>query len=160
MSRQPCPRRRLLLAALPGAALAALAGCAPTPAQQAAAFTPSAAATALRARQTRRFDTADRRLMLQSAIGTLQDLGYQIEETQAEHGIIVGTRTADGRVRAQVVLRPGADGRSILVRATFQSITPRPGSLLTAGETLEDPAIYQGFFEKMAQSAFLTAHEI
>ncbi|MFC4165891.1 hypothetical protein [Teichococcus aestuarii] len=139
---------------------AALAGCAPTAEQQAAAFMPSAAATALRARQSRRFDTADRELMLQSTVGALQDLGYLIEETQAAHGVVVGTKNTSGRVRAQVVLRPGADGRSILVRATFQTIVPRPGAMIAMGETLEDPAIYQGFFEKLAQSTFLTAHEI
>ncbi|MDO9708520.1 hypothetical protein [Paracraurococcus lichenis] len=142
------------------AALAALSACAPTAEQQAAALTPSAAATAVRARESRRFDTGDRTLLLQSVIGVLQDLGYSIEESQAQQGVVVASRIAGGRVRAQVVLRPAADRGATIVRATFQRVVPRPGAMLAYGETLDDPAIYQGFFEKLAQSLFLTAHEI
>ncbi len=32
--------------------------------------------------------------------------------------------------------------------------------MLAVGETLNDPVLYQGFFEKLAQSAFLIAYEI
>jgi hypothetical protein len=46
------------------------------------------------------------------------------------------------------------------VRATFQRYRPRPGAMLAVGETLDDPLLYQGFFERVAQSAFLTAQEI
>ena len=44
--------------------------------------------------------------MMQAAVGTLQDLGFTIEETQAEHGIIVAAKLAGSRIRAQVVLHP------------------------------------------------------
>ena len=98
--------------------------------------------------------------MLQATVGALQDLGFTIEETQAEYGIIVATKIAGGRIRAQVVLRSLHGQQAIIVRATFQSIIPRPGAMLAVGEELNDPALYQGFFEKLAQSAFLTAHEI
>ncbi|CAH2600931.1 protein of unknown function [Rhodovastum atsumiense] len=37
---------------------------------------------------------------------------------------------------------------------------PQPGAMLALGDTLDDPALYQGFFERIAQSVFLTAHEI
>ncbi len=98
--------------------------------------------------------------MLQSAVGALQDLGFIIEETQAQHGVIVGSKLVGARIRAQVVLRPAAAGTDIVVRVTFQRIIARPGAMLAVGETLNEPEIYQGFFEKLAQSAFLTAHEI
>ena len=148
-------RRRALalLLALPG-------GCAPTASQQAAAFTPTGASTAARARQSRRFDTTDMAMMLQAAIGALQDIGFVIGETDAPQGVLVGTKLAGALLRCQVVLRPGTDGRSIVVRATFQRILPRPGATPAVGEELDDPKLYQGFFEKLSQSAFLTANDI
>lgn len=137
-----------------------LLGCAPTAEQQAAAFAPSVSAVSARARQSRHFDTVDRGLMLQSAIGALQDLGFTIEESQADTGVIVGSRLGHGRIRAQVTIRALPDASGTAVRATFQRIVPRPGAMLALGETLDDPALYQSFFERVAQSAFLTAHEI
>ncbi len=139
---------------------AGLTGCAPTADQQAAAFVPTAAATASRTRQSRRFETRDQSLMLQAAVGTLQDLGFSIDETQPQHGVIVGTKLTGARIRAQVVVRPEVAGAGTVVRATLQRINPRPGAMLAVGEVLDDPVLYQGFFEKLAQSAFLTAHEI
>jgi hypothetical protein len=150
-------QRRAGLAALVSGVAAA---CAPTSEQQASALTPTAAATAARARGTRSFDTADTRAMLQSVVCVLQDLGFVIGESQAQQGVVVGTKASGGLVRAQVVLRPAADRRATVVWATFQRMIRRPGAMLPIGETLDDPLVYQGFFEKLAQSAFLTAHEI
>lgn len=148
--------RRASLAAL----LAGLAGCAPTSEQQAAAFAPTAAASAARVRGTRRFETADAGAMLQSVLGVLQDLGFTIEESQAQQGVVVASKSSSGSVRAQVFVRPAMDRRAVMVRAAFQRVVRRPGAMLPVGEMLDDPAVYQGFFEKLAQSAFLTAHEI
>jgi len=150
-------QRRAGFAALESGVAAA---CAPTSEQQAAALAPTAAAIATRARGTRRFDTTDTRVMLHSAVGALQDLGFTIEESQAQQGIVVGSKASGGLVRAQVVLRPTADRQATVVRATFQRMIRRPGAMLPIGETLDDPLMYQGFFERLAQSAFLTAHEI
>lgn len=141
-------------------ALLFLAGCAPTAEQQAAAFGLSGSAVSARTRQSRHFDTVDRTMMLQSAIGALQDLGFTIEESQATTGVVVGSRLSNGRIRAQVTIRALPNGAGTAVRATFQRIIPRPGAMLALGETLDDPALYQSFFERIAQSAFLTAHEI
>jgi hypothetical protein len=139
---------------------AMLSGCAPTAEQQAAALSPTVAASVSRGRQSRRFDTTDQMLMLRAAIGTLQDLGYTIEESQAGSGIIVGSKLAATRVRAQIVVQPAADRKMTAVRATFQTITPRPGAMLAIGEELDSPELYRVFFEKLSQSVFLTAHEI
>lgn len=137
-----------------------LVGCAPTAEQQAAAFASPGSAVSARTRQSRQFDTVDRTMMLQSAIGALQDLGFTIEESQATTGVVVGSRLSNGRIRAQVTIRALPNESGTVVRATFQRIIPRPGAMLAFGETLDDPALYQGFFERVAQSAFLTAHEI
>ncbi len=93
-------------------------------------------------------------------MGALQDLGFTIEETQAQFGVIVGTKLSGAQIRAQVVVRPASDPRSTIVRTTFQRIVVRPGAMLSIGETMDEPELYQGFFEKLAQSAFLTAYEI
>lgn len=140
--------------------LTLIVGCAPTAEQQAGAFAPAATALESRVRQSRRFDTADQTFMLQAAVGTLQDIGFTIEETQPSHGVIVASKFVNARIRAQVTLRLASGGSGTIVRVTFQRITPRPGAMLAVGETLTDPELYQGFFEKLAQSAFLTAHEI
>jgi hypothetical protein len=132
----------------------------PSADQQAAALSPTASAVAVRARQSRRFDTADQALMMQSALGALQDLGYTIDESQATTGVIVASRVSGALIRAQVTVRPVPRQSATVMRATFQRIIPRPGAMLAVGESLEDPALYQGFFERVAQSAFLTAHEI
>jgi hypothetical protein len=98
--------------------------------------------------------------MMSSAIGALQDLGFTIEESQALNGIIVGSRVSGVLIRAQVTVQPVNDRTGTIVRTTFQRIIPRSGATLTVGDTLDDPAIYREFFEKIAQSTFLTAHEI
>lgn len=121
---------------------------------------PNRAATAERVMQSRRFDTKDRALMMRAAIGVLQDLGYTIEESQDQFGIIVASRLAGARIRVQVVVRSVPDTNAITVRATFQRVALALGANLAHGDTVTDPDIYRGFFEKLAQSAFLTAHEI
>lgn len=143
-----------------GLSTLAVAGCAATPEQQVAALSPTGGAVDARARQSRRFDTADRGAMLQAVLGALQDLGFGIDESNADAGIVVGSKTAGARIRAQVSVRSIPDQTQTVIRATFQRYQPRPGAMLSVGETLDDPLIYQGFFERVAQSAFLTAHEI
>ncbi len=152
--------RRAVCGLLAGHSLL-LSSCGPPSGeQQANAFAPTASAVAMRARQSRRFDTSSLSLMMQAALGALQDLGFTIEESQSEAGVIVGSKIAGGRIRAQVSIRPVPNQNASIVRVTFQRIVPRPGAMLALGETLDDPLLYQGFFERIAQSAFLTAHEI
>jgi hypothetical protein len=146
--------RRHLTGAIGSAVLAA--GCAPRPEQHAAALTPDLGATVRRQQQTRRFDTADEAMLLQAAIGVLQDLGYTIQESQRSYGIVVGVRAVPLPVRVQIVVQRAALGPGTLARASFQRIPQGPHT----GEILGDPILYQRFFEALSQSAFLTAHEI
>lgn len=153
-------RRRDLLRAGLGLTALTVAGCRTTAGDQVAALSPSGSATGMRARQSRRFDTTDRALMLQASVGALQDMGFAIDESDARAGVIVGSKLAGATLRAQITLRDAADGESMVLRALFQRVIPRPGAQVDIGETLRDPELYQGFFEKVAQSAFLTANEI
>lgn len=144
--------------------LAALAtigpGCAPTPEQQGAAIARGEPVNVARARETRRFETANSAQVLQAAVGALQDSGFTIEETQAEAGLVTALKLTGARIRVQVSVRrlPGRD--ATVARATFQRVVPRPGAMLAMGEVLDDPQLYRDFFERMSQSLFLTANEI
>ena len=142
------------------AMLLAMAACVPTPQQQEMALRPQESAVTARQVESRRFDTADQRLMLNAVVGVLQDTGYTLEETNAAHGVVVASRLGGGRVRAQVTLQPSADRTATVVRATFQRIVPRPGAMVPIGQTIREPELYQAFFEKLSQSLFLTSHEI
>lgn len=152
------PDRRTVMVGL--GATCSLGACAATPEQQIASLTAGSSAVAARTRQSRRFDTEDRELMLRSSLGALQDLGFTIVETDATTGIIVGSKARGGELRAQISVRPLPDRASTLVRATFQRVVHRPGAMLPVGETIHDPLLYQQFFERVAQSAFLTAHDV
>jgi hypothetical protein len=96
-----------LFTALLAAAL--VAGCQPdTRDQQRAALTLSADNLAQRQLTMRRFDTKDDAVILSSAAGVLQDLGFTIEESAAKAGLIVASKDRDatqaGEVAGQIFL--------------------------------------------------------
>lgn len=140
-----------------------LGGCVvpASPQTQADALTLDAASLAQRQAGTRRFDTTDQRAMLSAAVGVLQDLGFTIEESSVAAGLLNASKVRGGQViRASLVVRPSAAGSAMLVRVNFQSIGM--GGALQAGqaETIGDPQIYQGFFDRLSESLFLQAHAI
>jgi hypothetical protein len=149
--------RRSLLVVL---GMAAATGCAPTAQQQAEALGRPDGVPNARARESRRFDTADLPAVLRATLGALQDSGFTIEETQAQFGVVTASKIAGARIRVQVVLRRLPNREAILVRATFQRVIPRPGAMLAGGEVMDDPLLYRDFFERLAQSLYLTANEI
>lgn len=56
----------------------------------------------LRALQVRRFETGDERKLLLAATQTLQDLGFTIEESSLEAGVLVGHKKRDAEESGQV----------------------------------------------------------
>lgn len=101
------PSRRRALAALVG--LPHLAACVPNREElHASHFAPAAAATDLRNLQSRRFDTEDEGALLQAVAGVLQDLGFQIDESRPQIGLVAGSKERSaveaGQVAAQVLL--------------------------------------------------------
>lgn len=136
--------------------------------------------------QTRRFETADEKMMLSAVAGLLQDLGFNLDESETRLGVVVGSKTRDateaGQVafaifaavfgvyqpiddrqllRASVITRPvGENGQHIAVRVTFQRIVWSTDKQVTRAEALKDPAQYQEFFDKLSKAVFLEAHEI
>lgn len=140
-----------------GGSLLAVSACVPRPDLHAAALTPDRTNLARRQQQSRRFDTPDEAVLLQAAVGALQDLGYTIQESQQAFGIVVGARAVPFPVRVQVVVQKAAGSAgSTIARVSFQ----RMAQGFLAGELIDDPLLYQQFFEALSQSAFLTAHEV
>lgn len=135
--------------------------------------------------QTRVFDTHDERLLLQASAGVLQDLGFNLDESETELGVVVGSKDRSAveagqvagqiamavllgaytpidkeqKIRASLVSRP-LSGLRTAVRVTFQRIVWNDIGEVSKAEFINDPGIYRQFFEQLSQSVFLTANEI
>lgn len=64
------------------------------------------------------------------------------------------------KVKASVVVRPSLDGKKIVVRVTFQRIVWNMAGEINRVETIDDPAIYQKFFDGLSKAIFLEAQQI
>ena len=145
-------------------------------------------ATSLQDRQmqTRRFDTKDEEKLQRASAQVLQDLGFQIDESETKLGVIVASKSRDAtetgqivgsivvaivfgvhmptdkhqKIRASLVTRPVDNGNDVAVRITFQRLVWNTQNNLSKIEGLNDPKIYQEFFEKLSQSVFLTAQDV
>jgi hypothetical protein len=135
--------------------------------------------------QTRIFETTDEKMLLTASAQLLQDLGYNLDESEVPCGVIVASRDRDvtnagqvvgsilvavltgaatpvdrnQKVLASCVTKP-LDDQRIAVRITFQHMVWNTRNELTKCEQINDPEIYQEFFSKLSKSVFLTAHEI
>ena len=137
--------------------------------------------------QTRCFDTADETEILSASVALLQDLGYNLDNTERKLGLVVaskergavdagqvtaaivvaaltGASTSVDRVqkiRCSVVTSPsGETGQRTAVRVMFQRIVCNTENQITKLEKLKDPMMYQEFFEKLSKSLFMEAHQI
>ena len=137
-----------------------------------------------RQRSTRRFTTTDEKAMLAAAAGLLQDLGFTIDDSETDLGLIVASKDRSAveggqvfgkvmfalvfrsdlpidqrqKMRASVVMRPIAD--EIAVRVTFQRIVWNDRGMVSKLELIDDPKFYQEFFDKLSQAVFLEAHHL
>lgn len=164
--------------------VAALVGCQETIPPEALQLSP----TTLQDRQTqsKRFGTKDEEKLQRASAQVLQDLGFQIDESETKLGIIVASKSRDATeagqivgavivalllgvslptdkhqtIRASLVTRPVENGADTAVRITFQRIVWNTENKVSKTEALNDPKIYQEFFDKLGQSVFLTAQEI
>ncbi len=131
---------------LPLVSLLLLAGCATT--------TPAnvtGAGTQLETRQiqTREYDTLDKAMTMRSVIATLQDLGFTIDQADAELGTVTATRLHQYTMRMTVTVVQ-KEGSRISVRANAR-----------IGEnSVVDAATYQDFFVVLDKSMFLTQHKV
>lgn len=176
------PKRSIAIVLCAGLVLSA---CATTIPKEALQLSPESLKN--RQLQTRRFDTADETKLLAASAALLQDLGFNLDESETKLGVIVASKTRDAveaqqvvgaivitalfggpviydekqKMRASVVTKPvGEHNQSIAVRVTFQRIVWNNQNRITKQERLNDPNIYQEFFAKLSESLFLEAHEI
>ena len=64
-------------------------------------------------------------------------------------------------MKALVTTRPvGPGGRQVAVRVTFERIVFDTEHRLKKIEALNEPQLYQSFFEKLSKALFLEAHDI
>lgn len=161
-----------------------LAGCVSMPKN---AFKLSQASLEIRKMQTRKFDTRDEVALLSAGAAQLQDMGYIIDETEKNVGLIVASKDADAtnskqvaemiavamltgvappidknqKIRVSFVTIPsGVNSGSYLARITFQRIVWNDHGRIARVETISDPKIYQDFFSGLSKSVFLEANQI
>ena len=96
--------------------------------------------------QTRYFDTTDKKKTMESAIATLQDLGFIIDKASFDLGSISATKLKGYSLRMTVSVMPR--GQRMVVRANAQYNI----------QAVTDPEPYQQFFDALAKSMFLQAH--
>lgn|SRR3989338_4515534 len=143
--------------------------------------------------QMKQFDTQDEEQIIASCAGVLQDLGFTLDDSETELGLVVASKDRDAtdagqvalasvsvflsalggassnafdyvdsiqKIRASVVSKPSLEGNKIVVRVTFQRIVWNKVGDISRMETLTEPELYEGFFERLSKAIFLEAHKI
>ena len=111
----------------------------------------SGSGTQLQARQiqTRQYDTLNKAMTMRSVLATLQDLGFTIDQADAELGTITATRFHEYTMRMTVTIIQRGEER-VSVRANAR-----------IGENaVTDAATYQDFFVALDKAMFLTAQSV
>lgn len=166
-----------------GTLLVALAACNQTIPKSALQLSPDS--LELRQLQTRSFDTKNERKLLTAGAGVLQDLGYNIDESETGLGVIVGSKDRDAteagqvaaavlvaalgggvmpidknqKIRASLITRPAGKGK-VNLRITLQRVVWNTQGHVSKTQSIMEPEIYQDFFSKLSKAVFLEAHEI
>jgi len=159
-----------------------LTGCATTVPKEALQLSPTSLED--RQMQTRHFEGSSESEILSASAGVLQDLGFQINESETDLGIIVCSKERDAtesgqvaaavvvallgggsmpidkkqKIKASLVVKPDKDGFN--VRITFQRMVWNTQNQLSRVEGLREPEMYQEFFDKLSKSIFLEANKI
>lgn len=137
--------------------------------------------------QTRLFETSDEEKILVASASVLQDLGFNLDESETDLGLLVASKERDATEAVQVVLMlaiavmgggttpiddvqkirvslvtspAGENGARTAVRATFQRIVWNTYGQISRREKLGEPEMYQEFFDKLSKAVFLEAHGI
>lgn len=135
--------------------------------------------------QTKKFDSQDEAALLSAAAAVLQDMGYNLDESETKLGVITASKTRDassaGEIFGKILLSAltgvaqamdvsqtitvslvtsKSSKGGYLLRATFQRIVMNSQNQISAAETLLDEELYSGFFAKLSKAVFLEAQEI
>ena len=137
--------------------------------------------------QSRKYDTSDQREILNASAGLLQDLGFTIDDTEGELGLLVASKersaTSAGQIvgsvilgvltgayvptddhqlfKASVVTRSyGDNDSSTIVRVTFQRIVWNTQNQISKIERINEESMYLEFFDKLSKAIFLEGQQI
>jgi hypothetical protein len=167
-----------------GLCLLLLAGCAAKIPKEALQLSPDSLQR--RQTQTRVFETSAEAELLSASAALLQDLGFNLDESETDLGVIVGSKKRDAteagqvaasiavavlfgasmpwddeqNIRAAVITRKLEERNGYAVRLTMQRIVWNTQGQVSRTEPLDDPEIYQEFFAKLSKSVFLEAQEL
>lgn len=174
----------VLLTCLPFA-FAVLAGCQTALPERALELPPHSLQD--RRQQSRRFDGIAETDLLAACAGVLQDLGFNLDESEASLGLLVASKERSARspgqttmatlldllfdieievdkeqrIRASLTTTPiPRSPESHLVRVTFQRVVWNTDREISKREALSEPQLYQRFFDRLSKSVFLEAHSI
>ncbi len=136
--------------------------------------------------QTRVFETDNEAVLLSASAALLQDLGFNLDESEVDLGVIVASKDRDAteagqvavsillagllgvsmpwddeqKIRAAVITRPLEERSGFAVRLTMQRIVWNTQGQVSKTEPLDDPEMYQEFFSKLSKAVFLEAQEL
>lgn len=136
--------------------------------------------------QTRVFETGDETELLSASASLLQDLGFNLDESEVDLGVLVASKERDAtesgqvaasiimgallgvhmpwdeeqKVRAAVITRRLEDRNGFAVRLTMQRIVWNTQGQVSRTEPLDEPEMYQEFFSKLSKAVFLEAQEL
>ena len=209
MSAPRVARGRLIRVVLMASCFLLVAGCATVSDNS---MQLSADSLQLRQLQTRRIEGIDEKTLLAACVGVLQDLGFNIDESESRLGVIVASKNRsavdvgdavggmvvdslvnaaldamfsalfgdnfdegddedeDGveavydvtqKIRASIVTRPALDSSgqprmdAQVLRITIQRLVWDSEGNISHAESIEDPKVYQKFFDRLSKSIFL-----
>lgn len=167
-----------------------LSGCATTIPEDALVLQPDS--MELRQLQTRRIDGISESKLLAASVGVLQDLGFEIDESETKLGVIVASKDRSAvnpasvagsillaaltgvavpwdstqKIRVSLVTHHalGSDGQPLVddqvIRITIQRVVWNTQGQVTLIEAIEEPEIYQEFFNRLSKSIFLEVHTV
>lgn len=143
--------------------------------------------------QMRQFETINEKEIVLASAGVLQDMGFTLDDSETDLGLIVASKDRDAtnagqvtlatmavilsalsgssskafdnidkvqKIRVSVVTKLNAEGNKVLVRVTFQRIVWNKVGNVSRMETLKEPELYQGFFDKLSKAVFLEEQKI
>jgi len=137
--------------------------------------------------QSRLYSTLDHDSMLSASAGVLQDLGYALDVSNGDLGVLTASKDLDAtnagqiagavllaaltgtasavdknqKVRVCVVVNESLESKgSSTVRITINRVIWNTQGQITRAEAIKEPELYQAFFDKLSKSTFLEAHQI